>query len=285
MTKPGTGCKDAPRAFALQLAQATNDKFGAKPTTYDPQLIVRHDRHGKLDFIAALHVDDIKVACPPAVLQEFIQCLEEAFGKDQLDITRDTFTNCGVTHTKTEFGYTLDQTAYIAALKPIVCSDMVGRSAELPAPPEAAQTYLSLLMALAFTMLTRIDLSVYIIALQRHAQEPKTIHIRRLNALVRYAQRHPLKLEYRKMNPSDTLEIHSDAGFRREEKEGESKGKSDERSQLHQIGRYPWQAAALSPHRLAVQFVENSHSQYVHERATGLYIGSRCRSCVSLDYA
>ena len=32
MTKPGTGCKDAPRAFALQLAQATNDKFGAKPT-------------------------------------------------------------------------------------------------------------------------------------------------------------------------------------------------------------------------------------------------------------
>ena len=61
MTRPGTGCKDAPRCFAIKLSQATNSKFGAKPTTHDPQLIVRHDSRGQLDFIATKHVDDIKV--------------------------------------------------------------------------------------------------------------------------------------------------------------------------------------------------------------------------------
>jgi hypothetical protein len=68
MTKPGTGCKDAPRCFAIKLTRATNEVFGAKPCTHDEQLIVRH-KDGILDFIAAKHVDDIKVACTDPILQ------------------------------------------------------------------------------------------------------------------------------------------------------------------------------------------------------------------------
>ena len=49
MTKPGTGCKDAPRCFSIQLTKATDDEFGAVGTTYDPQLIVRHQAQD-LDF-------------------------------------------------------------------------------------------------------------------------------------------------------------------------------------------------------------------------------------------
>ena len=52
MNKPGTGCKGAPRAFAMQLAQATNHRFGAMSTLYDEPLIVRHDENdvGLLGF-------------------------------------------------------------------------------------------------------------------------------------------------------------------------------------------------------------------------------------------
>ena len=74
MTKPGTGCKDAPRCFAIKLAQATNQVFGARPSTTDEQLIIRH-RGGQLDFLAGKHVDDIKIACAPATLKEFIGAL------------------------------------------------------------------------------------------------------------------------------------------------------------------------------------------------------------------
>ena len=54
--KTGTGCVDAPRLWDMKLTLCTNGKFGARPTTFDKQLIVRHQR-GNLDFLAGKHVD------------------------------------------------------------------------------------------------------------------------------------------------------------------------------------------------------------------------------------
>ena len=79
--------------------------------------------------------------------------------------------------------------------------------------------FLSLLMALAYTLQTRVDLCVYVNALQRHAQTPTCLHVRRLNAVVRWAQRNPLALHYKRMSEANQLVIHSDAGFRKEEKD------------------------------------------------------------------
>ena len=71
-------------------------------------------------------------------------------------------------------------------------------------------------MALAFSLQTRPDLCVYLVNLQRYAQKPKGIHIRRLNAITRYAQSHQPPLTYTKMAGPYTLECHSDAGFKKE---------------------------------------------------------------------
>ena len=162
MVCPGTGCKDTPpRCFAIKLKRATTGLFGAKPTTHDPQLIVRHDKAGNLDFIVALHVDDIKVARPPHMLEEFVRCLEKTFGNGELDITKDDFTNCGVRHTKTPTGgYEMDQDQYIQALRPIVHPDLVGRKAEEGVSEHLAKLFLSLLMTLAYAFMTRVDLCV-----------------------------------------------------------------------------------------------------------------------------
>ena len=216
--KPGTGFKDAPRCFALKLARATQGSFGAKPTTHDDQLLVRHNASSELDFIGTIHVDDVKVACPPQVLSQLVNALIRLFGDDQLEITANNFTNCGMRHTLSNDGsYTMDQIEYISAMKPIVTSKTVGTTNDQPATPEYAVLYLSLLMALAFTALTRPDIIVYIVALQRYAQAPLMIHIRRLNAILRWAQTHPLKLVYPKMQCARILEVHSDSGFRRED--------------------------------------------------------------------
>ena len=79
------------------------------------------------------------------------------------------------------------------------------------------ETLLVVVVGLGVYVQTRFDLAIYVNALQRHAQAPQMIHIRRLNALVRWAQRHPLPLVYQHMQPSGILEVHSDADFRREE--------------------------------------------------------------------
>ena len=84
------------------------------------------------------------------------------------------------------------------ALKPISHPNLLATKNTDPASQMLASLFLSLLMALAFAMQTRADLCVYVVALQRFAQKPTGIHIRRLNAVVRYAQKNPVKLVYLK---------------------------------------------------------------------------------------
>ena len=81
-SKTGTGTKDAPRCFGLKLKQATHDGFGAKSTTHDPQLIVKHTDQSELELLGTVHVDDIKIAYPnDNVFDRLIASLEKVFGK------------------------------------------------------------------------------------------------------------------------------------------------------------------------------------------------------------
>ena len=225
MTKPGTGCKDAPKCFALKLAEATNGVFGAKPSVIDDQLIMKHGRSG-LELIGTKHVDDIKVGGSDDAKASIISSLEKVFGKGELEITPDNFTNCGIRHARTAVGYDVDQTEYLASLKPIVDNRLTSFPGDSPAPEPIAKMFLSLLMALAYTLQTRVDLCVYVNALQRHAQTPTCLHVRRLNAIVRWAQRNPFTLRYQRMTNANRLVIHSDAGFRKEEKDGIDTGRA-----------------------------------------------------------
>jgi hypothetical protein len=51
--KPGTGAKDAPRAFSIKLASVTRSKrVGLKPTTYDHELEVKRKVvHGRSTLV------------------------------------------------------------------------------------------------------------------------------------------------------------------------------------------------------------------------------------------
>ena len=72
-------------------------------------------------------------------------------------------------------------------------------------------------MAVAFTLITRVDVAVFVVALQRQAKQPTYDHIRKLNTLVKWIKKNPGRLVYRRMKCQRTLECHSDTGFRREE--------------------------------------------------------------------
>ena len=79
-----------------------------------------------------------------------------------------------------------------------------------------ARLFLSLFMAWAYCLQTRVDLATYIVAFQRYAQEPTAEHLHRLNTIVLWAIKHPLQLVYLFMRCDQKLEADSDAAFRRE---------------------------------------------------------------------
>jgi hypothetical protein len=217
--KPGTGSKDAPRAFSVKLASVTRSpQIGLRPTTYDPELEVKHKlRNGKMQpaLLIAKHVDDLKITGEPHEVQLFMEGLEKVFGK--LTTTKNEFTNCGVRHRRLKDGsLTMDQDDYIKALIPIAHKDLVGKAQNEPATPELESLFRSLLGAIAYTQLTQHQIACYVVALQRAASKLTIGEIRRLSVLCKRLQKKPLSITCSSMCTKDQtnyLTVFSDAGF------------------------------------------------------------------------
>jgi hypothetical protein len=199
--KPGTGSVDAPRAFSLKLAQVTQNVLDMQPTTTDEELVLKHNRQtGALEAVMSKHVDDLKITGSKETIAEIISELEKVFGSIKLEW--HTFTNCGVRHVQdpTTNEVTLDQNEYIAALKPIATEGIRSRNPEEPLDEVHESLFRSLLGAAAFALLTRVDVAVFVVALQRSTTRATWLHIKRLNVVVRYMQKHPRSLKYGRLS-------------------------------------------------------------------------------------
>ena len=94
-------------------------------------------------------------------------------------------------------------------------------------------------MAVAYCLLTRLDLCVFVTYLQRHAQAPTNKHLRHLNTIVRWAKKHPLRLIYRVMKCVRTI-AHTDSGFCKEiDNDGVPTGRATKGSNFLRLGTSP----------------------------------------------
>lgn len=214
--KPGTGCRDAPRCFSMQLRKVTA-AFGLRSSFLDPEFELLYDEGGTLQLVVIKHVDDLKIAGPKELIARFVDHVARAFGK--LVIEYNTFTFCGVRHTQDK-DIVLDQAKFIAAIKEMAVPEAYAKTDE-PLPEHLQKQFLSLLMTVAYALLTRMDAAVYVTALQRECQKPKPIHVRRLNLLLRWMQKNPRGLRYRPMDKyPDSLVQFSDSGFKARSEDG-----------------------------------------------------------------
>ena len=92
---------------------------------------------------------------------------------------------------------------------------------------------MSLMGAVAYSLLSQFWIAVYVVALQRRAHNPQVTHMRRLNAVVRKLQSMPQLLVYRRMKPTGVLVVHTDSGF---SKETDHKGFSIRGSNVFRLG-------------------------------------------------
>ena len=182
--KPGTGLVDAPRAFSFNPSQATKNRCRMIPSSVDGELVLKFEQAdngiGTLICLMAKHVDDLKLTGKKKVIERVLQQIQEVFG--ELEIEWFTFTNCGLRHIQdaTTFLITLDQEDYIKNMKPIIRQDIKGLSSDTECTAEIIQLFMSLLGAVAYALMTRIDVAVYVCAMQRVTHKPKIIHVKRL---------------------------------------------------------------------------------------------------------
>ena len=186
--KPGTGLADAPRAFQIKLSMILSNKCRMYPSKIDAELCFRHDDQGRLVCVMTIHVDDLKIAGEPQVVDSILAELGRQFG--ELTVQRGCFTNCGTRHVQDvlTMEISLDQIEYAGALRTIEHPQMKTGRNEESCTPELHQLYMSLLGAVAYLSHTRVDLTVFIVALQRRNHNPEVQHARKLNKLLRWLQ-------------------------------------------------------------------------------------------------
>jgi len=231
--KPGTGSVDAPRAFSMKLKRILVHKCKMIPCNVDNELLVCREQgkpDGKLIGMVTIHVDDLKLAGATEWTNRTMTLLQEEFG--ELKITWNNFVNCGVCHDQNPetFDTTIDQIKYASTLKAIVHPQLSSGKLEDDSCPEAHSLYRSLLGAVAYLAHTRLDVVVFVSALQRNSHQSKLEHLKRLNKLLSWIQHHPKKILYKGgrktggcgIAEASHLRIISDAAFKKETDDGYS---------------------------------------------------------------
>ena len=215
--KPGTGCRDAPKSFSVQLRKITK-QYGFVCSTVDPELEMLYASE-VLIMIILKHVDDLKMAGQKHQIEKFVQHLSGVFGK--MEVEYGSFIFCGVLRTQAADGsITMDQIKFLSACKPMMLPPLIAMKPDSPLPEHVRRHFLSLLMTVAYGLLTRPDVSVFIAALQREAHVAKPIHVKRLNTVLKWIQENPRRLTYPKMPYPDTLLQISDSAFKARAEDG-----------------------------------------------------------------
>lgn len=165
------------------------------------------------------HVDDLKGTGHIAVANKLLASLEAEFGK--LKTAWNVFEHCGIHHVRDVEADTLEvhQNHYAQQLKLMDPTEL--------APPDATPLttlgiaqYQSLLGGAGWLIQTRLDVAVYICALQRAAKCPRVEHAKRLNKVVKWVKRKKARLFYRLMRSSCRIIAISDSAFRKTDSAG-----------------------------------------------------------------
>ena len=166
----------------------------------------------QLVMVVSTHVDDMKGGARREVADSLLKHLEREVGQCKIDW--NVYSHTGGEHEHTPGVHWSHQRPYIAMLRPIATELLRGRQDEEEANEELHAAYMSLLGGVAWTILSRTEVSVYVQALQRYAHKPTVGKCRRLNLVLRFLVRQESGILYKRLEHPLKLVGMSDAAFR-----------------------------------------------------------------------
>ena len=214
MLKGGFGLVDAPSLFTRRVDGVFRSEK-ILPTTSEEKLYVKHD-DGRLALMTSAHMDDFEATAPGDRLKWLLALLQKHFGDDVKMKLEASFVHTGIRHlmSKDNRRCELDQHEYASALRPVPESSFRNIRDDEDLPPLLVAAYLCLLGGAAWILLTRLDIAVYVSALQRASKNPRGIHLRRLNRVIRFARKARIPLVYLPLALPVVLVTIADSAFR-----------------------------------------------------------------------
>jgi hypothetical protein len=219
LLKPVYGLKDAPAAWKKQLNRVLSLAGGRQLLT-DKCLWAWFSGTGTLVLLLSTHVDDLKGTGEPETTEKVLKFLEKEFGT--LKTQYDNFTHCGIAHeTDEETGHIImHQHEYAKQLILMDTAPLISVDPSTPLNTLQHSQYLSLLGGASWMVQTRLDICVYICALQRAAKSPQAQHALRLVKVCKWIKRKSSQLLYKKLRTPTRISVASDAAFRKEDVKG-----------------------------------------------------------------
>ena len=198
MLRGGFGLIDAPRPWNVVSGEVLTSlsHFPCQPAF---EVMCKHvNRDGKLLLVGlvAKHVDDVKGAGEPSEREATLKSLEDRFGIPKHEL--GTFENVGIcnAHNLIEKCIRAHQGNYIKQMREMSLDSHALANVDVQVTLDQHATYMSLVGALAWCVLTIPAFAVYISYLQRHVCGPNISHCRDANRLVRYLQKLVSKNEH-----------------------------------------------------------------------------------------
>jgi hypothetical protein len=217
MSKAVYGLKDAPRAWRIKLDKTLRE-LGGKPLSSDGALYVWHNSSGQLQLILSTHVDDKKGAGTDECRNRVKQGLEKAFGT--LKEQTKNFEHCGILHEQTSEGIYLHQQHYVKQLHNLSVHEIKGLEPTTRLTEQQQKMFSSVLGGLSWLIQTRLDIAIYVCALQRASKQATVEHYIRLNKVVKWVKKVPSGIWYKKLTGKTKILVISDSAFKREDATG-----------------------------------------------------------------
>ena len=172
-----------------------------------------------LRLMVSAHMDDFKATGSQEYLNWIRDVLSKAFGGDVKMEQHDAFIHTGIKHSRvqpknsTKFHCILDQIEYAEAIKPVTLPELIKMKDDELLQGFLFNCFMTLLGATAWILQTRMDIAVYVSALQRHMHAPRAADLRRPNRVIHWVQRNPRGLEYHQLPEPRILVAFGDSAF------------------------------------------------------------------------
>ena len=157
------------------------------------QLAAQEYRKGNLQCLLSVHVDDINGTAPKEIADSLLKYLNDKVGRCKADCT--SFLHTGIQHESAPGSVFTHQYVYIDSIKPIDADTLTSKDEDSICDIAAHDAYRSVLGAVAWIVLTRAEVAVYVQVLQRRAHVPRVKDCKRLNVVIRYMKRHKCGLK------------------------------------------------------------------------------------------